>query len=89
VIIDLPPPIQRLLQMRGIAPLGLAQDFSRQPPMKAFIFPHRLRMIRTTVTDAKAHVQQPDGQDGIRLFAGMTPGTLHTRLTPLTTRDSI
>ena len=75
VIIHLPPSIKGLLQMRRVAPLRLLQHFPIQAPMEAFIFPHGLGMVRPTVTDADAHTNQPDGQDGVGLLAGMAPGT--------------
>jgi hypothetical protein len=61
--------------MRRIAPLRLLQHFPIQASMETFIFPHGLGMVRPTVTDADAHTNQPDGQDGVGLLTGVAPGT--------------
>ena len=56
-------------------PLRLGQDLTRQGAMKPFIFAHGLRMIGATMADSNTDVQQPHGQLGIGLMAGIAPGT--------------
>ncbi len=74
MIVTVTPFIKPQLHTFEVREDPVGQYFYFQAAMKAFIFSLSLRMIRATVTDSDAELQQPDSQRRVLMLTVIAPG---------------